>query len=350
MSKHSRNDGRQPEQYARLSESPSEDESDEEFRQFLLAKGDQNDPAVRDMLKTIDRDRYERSAANGGPTLEYESHGLLALTVPHLHGPRPGRRAFGMRGVVLKSLWFLFVFVVSVVVQVVFMDAAKANGSGDWWPLAAVPNVGVFVIVFASIALSPFIVYAIGSLWPRLTVPFVMFASLAMLAAGSFVGQEVGRRWLWDRYVATGLLKPGDFVDWSSDRLPAPLAQPASGGWWVIGLVAGVLLVSGSLFLYREDRYRGSNILPRYISYGGGVVGLVAAIGIALTRHVSGFALVAAPLVALFVGFLWFPLDLAAACFCVDNRRESCGEWPAAFWLTAEALFVIGVCTALPMA
>jgi len=57
-----------------------------------------------------------------------------------------------------------------------------------------------------------------------------------------------------------------------------------------------------------------------------------------------------APLVALFVGFLWFPLDLAAACFCVDNRRESCGEWPAAFWLTAEALFVIGVCTALPMA
>ena len=118
MSKHSRNDGRQPEQYARLSESPSEDESDEEFRQFLLAKGDQNDPAVRDMLKTIDRDRYERSAANGGPTLEYESHGLLALTVPHLHGPRPGHRAFGMRGVVLKSLWFLSVFVVSVVVQV----------------------------------------------------------------------------------------------------------------------------------------------------------------------------------------------------------------------------------------
>ena len=130
MSKHSRNDGRQPEQYARLSESPSEDESDEEFRQFLLAKGDRNDPAVRDMLKTIDRDRYERSAANGGPTLEYESHGLLALTVPHLHGPRPGRRAFGMRGVVLKSLWFLSVFVVSVVVQVVFMDAAKANGAG----------------------------------------------------------------------------------------------------------------------------------------------------------------------------------------------------------------------------
>lgn len=39
-----------------------------------------------------------------------------------------------------------------------------------------------------------------------------------------------------------------------------------------------------------------------------------------------------------------------AACFCVDNRRESCGEWPAAFWLTAEVLFVIGVCTALPMA
>lgn len=38
MSKHSRNDGRQPEQYARLSESPSEDESDEEFRQFLLTK------------------------------------------------------------------------------------------------------------------------------------------------------------------------------------------------------------------------------------------------------------------------------------------------------------------------
>lgn len=37
-----------------------------------------------------------------------------------------------MRGVVLKSLWFLFVFVVSVVVQVVFMDAAKANGSGDF--------------------------------------------------------------------------------------------------------------------------------------------------------------------------------------------------------------------------
>ena len=350
MSKHSRNDGRQPEQYARLSESPSEDESDEEFRQFLLAKGDQNDPAVRDMLKTIDRDRYERSAANGGPTLEYESHGLLALTVPHLHLPRPGQRAFMVRGVVLKSLWFLFVFVVSVVVQVVFMDVAKANGSGDWWPLMAVPNVGVFVIVFASIALSPFIVYAIGSLWPRLTVPFVMFASLAMLAVGSFVGQEVGRRWLWDRYVATGLLKPGDFVDWSSDRLPAPLAQPASGGWWVIGLVAGVLLVSGSLFLCREDRHRGSNILPRYISYGGGVVGLVAAIGIALTRHVSGFALVAAPFIALFVGLLWFPLDLAAACFCVDNRRESCGEWPAAFWLTAEALFVIGVCTALPMA
>lgn len=110
MSKHSRNDGRQPEQYARLSESPSEDESDEEFRQFLLTKGDRNDPAVRDMLKTIDRDKYERSAANGGPTLEYESHGLLALTVPHLHGPRPGRRAFGMRGVVLKSLWFLSVF------------------------------------------------------------------------------------------------------------------------------------------------------------------------------------------------------------------------------------------------
>lgn len=77
---------------------------------------------------------------------------------------------------------------------------------------------------------------------------------------------------------------------------------------------------------------------------------LVAAIGIALTRHVSGFALVAAPFIALFVGLLWFPLDLAAACFCVDNRRESCGEWPAAFWLTAEALFVIGVCTALPMA
>ena len=102
MSKHSRNDGRQPEQYARLSESPSEDESDEEFRQFLLTKGDRNDPAVRDMLKTIDRDKYERSAANGGPTLEYESHGLLALTVPHLHGPRPGRRAFGMRGVVLR--------------------------------------------------------------------------------------------------------------------------------------------------------------------------------------------------------------------------------------------------------
>lgn len=245
MSKHSRNDGRQPEQYARLSESPSEDESDEEFRQFLLTKGDRNDPAVRDMLKTIDRDRYERSAANGGPTLEYESHGLLALTVPHLHGPRPGRRAFGMRGVVLKSLWFLSVFVVSVVVQVVFMDAAKANGSGDWWPLMAVPNVGVFVIVFASMALSPFIVYAIGSLWPRLTVPFVMFASLAMLAVGSFVGQEVGRRWLWDRYVATGLLKPGDFVDWSSDRLPAPLAQPASGGWWVIGLVAGVQPTTG---------------------------------------------------------------------------------------------------------
>lgn len=230
------------------------------------------------------------------------------------------------------------------------MDVAKANGSDDWWPLMAVPNVGVFVIVFASMALSPFIVYAIGSLWPRLTVPFVMFASLAMLAVGSFVGQEVGRRWLWDRYVATGLLKPGDFVDWSSDRLPAPLAQPASGGWWVTGLVAGVLLVSGSLFLYREDRHRGSNILPRYISYGGGVVGLVAAIGIALTRHVSGFALVAAPFIALFVGLLWFPLDLAAACFCVDNRRESCGEWPAAFWLTAEALFVIGVCTALPMA
>ena len=111
------------------------------------------------------------------------------------------------------------------------------------------------------------------------------------------------------------LVEAGDFVDWSSDRLPAPLAQPASGGWWVTGLVAGVLLVSGSLFLYREDRHRGSNILPRYISYGGGVVGLVAAIGIALTRHVSGFALVAAPLVALFVGFLWFPLDLAAACF-----------------------------------
>lgn len=81
-----------------------------------------------------------------------------------------------------------------------------------------------------------------------------------------------------------------------------------------------------------------------------GWVGLVAAIGIALTRHVSGFALVAAPFIALFVGLLWFPLDLAAACFCVDNRRESCGEWPAAFWLTAEALFVIGVCTALPMA
>lgn len=110
ISKHSRNDGRQPEQYARLSESPSEDESDEEFRQFLLTKGDRNDPAVRDMLKTIDRDKYERSAANGGPTLEYESHGLFALTVPHLHGPRPGRRAFGMRGVVLKSLWFLSVF------------------------------------------------------------------------------------------------------------------------------------------------------------------------------------------------------------------------------------------------
>lgn len=97
------------EAYARWKEL-SEDESDEEFRQFLLAKGDRNDPAVRDMLKTIDRDRYERSAANGGPTLEYESHGLFALTVPHLHGPRPGRRAFGMRGVVLKSLWFLFVF------------------------------------------------------------------------------------------------------------------------------------------------------------------------------------------------------------------------------------------------
>ena len=313
------------EAYARWKEL-SEDEKNEDLRRRLLAS-DQNNPVVRDMLKTVEKDIRGRSSANGGPTLEYESHGLFALTVPHLHGPRPGRRAIGMRGVVLKSLWFLFVFVVSVVVQVVFMDAAKANGSGDWWPLAAVPNVGVFVIVFASIALSPFIVYA----------------------AGSFVGQEVGRRWLWDRYVATGLLKPGDFVDWSSDRLPAPLAQPASGGWWVTGLVAGVLLVSGSLFLYREDRHRGSNILPRYISYGGGVVGLVAAIGIALTRHVSGFALVAAPLVALFVGFLWFPLDLAAACFCVDNRRESCGEWPAAFWLTAEALFVIGVCTALPM-
>lgn len=38
MSKHSRNDGRQPEQYARLSESPSEDESDEEFRQFCLLR------------------------------------------------------------------------------------------------------------------------------------------------------------------------------------------------------------------------------------------------------------------------------------------------------------------------
>lgn len=281
MSKHSRNDGRQPEQYARLSESPSEDESDEEFRQFLLTKGDRNDPAVRDMLKTIDRDKYERSAANGGPTLEYESHGLFALTVPHLHGPRPGRRAFGMRGVVLKSLWFLFVFVVSVVVQVVFMDAAKANGSGDWWPLAAVPNVVVFALVFTSMALSPFLMLLFGGIWPRLWGLSILFGSLAMLAVGSFVGQEVGRRWLWDRYVATGLLKPGDFVDWSSDRLPAPLAQPASGGWWVIGLVAGVLLVSGSLFLYREDRYRGSNILPRYISYGGGLVGLVAAIGIA---------------------------------------------------------------------
>lgn len=199
------------EAYARWKEL-SEDEKNEDLRRRLLAS-DQNNPVVRDMLKTVEKDIRGRSSANGGPTLEYESHGLLALTVPHLHGPRPGHRAFGMRGVVLKSLWFLSVFVVSVVVQVVFMDAAKANGAGDWWPLAAVPNVGVFVIVFASIALSPFIVYAIGSLWPRLTVPFVMFASLAMLAAGSFVGQEVGRRWLWDRYVATGLLKPG--ISWT---------------------------------------------------------------------------------------------------------------------------------------
>lgn len=336
------------EAYARWKEL-SEDEKNEDLRRRLLAS-DQNNPVVRDMLKTVEKDIRDRSSANGGPTLEYESHGLFALTVPHLHGPRPGRRAFGMRGVVLKSLWFLFVFVVSVVVQVVFMDAAKANGSGDWWPLAAVPNVVVFALVFTSMALSPFLMLLFGGIWPRLWGLSILFGSLAMLAVGSFVGQEVGRRWLWDRYVATGLLKPGDFVDWSSDRLPAPLAQPASGGWWVTGLVAGVLLVSGSLFLYREDRHRGSNILPRYISYGGGVVGLVAAIGIALTRHVSGFALVAAPFIALFVGFLWFPLDLAAACFCVDNRRESCGEWPAAFWLTAEALFVIGVCTALPMA
>lgn len=336
------------EAYARWKEL-SEDEKNEDLRRRLLAS-DQNNPVVRDMLKTVEKDIWDRSPANGGPTLEYESHGLLALTVPHLHGPRPGHREFRMRGVVLKSLWFLSVFVVSVVVQVVFMDVAKANGSDDWWPLMANTNVGVFVLVFMLMALSPFIAYAIGSLWPRLTVPFMVFSSLAMLAAGSFVGQEVGRRWLWDRYVATGLLKPGDFVDWSADRLPAPLAQPASGEWWVIGLVTGVLLVSGSLFLFREDRHRGSNILPRYISYGGGLVGLVAAIGIALTRHVSGSALVAAPFIALFVGLLWFPLDLAAVCFCVDNHRESCGEWPAAFWLTAEALFVLGVCTALPMA
>ena len=174
------------EAYARWKEL-SEDEKNEDLRRRLLAS-DQNNPVVRDMLKTVEKDIRGRSSANGGPTLEYESHGLLALTVPHLHGPRPGQRAFMVRGVVLKSLWFLFVFAVSVVVQVVFMDVAKANGSGDWWPLMAVPNVGVFVIVFTSIALSPFIVYAIGSLWPRLTVPFVMFASLAMLAVGPVCG------------------------------------------------------------------------------------------------------------------------------------------------------------------
>ena len=92
------------EAYARWKEL-SEDEKNEDLRRRLLAS-DQNNPVVRDMLKTVEKDIRGRSSANGGPTLEYESHGLFALTVPHLHGPRPGRRAFGMRGVVLKSLWF----------------------------------------------------------------------------------------------------------------------------------------------------------------------------------------------------------------------------------------------------
>ena len=71
------------EAYARWKEL-SEDEKNEDLRRRLLAS-DQNNPVVRDMLKTVEKDIRGRSSANGGPTLEYESHGLLALTVPHLH-------------------------------------------------------------------------------------------------------------------------------------------------------------------------------------------------------------------------------------------------------------------------
>ncbi|MBT1174514.1 hypothetical protein JS530_03145 [Bifidobacterium sp. LC6] len=314
--------------------------------EVAAAKGD------RDAIKELDdrkKEAFENSAANGGPTLKYGEHGLFALSVENLRGPKPGGRVFSRKGVVLKALLFVVLFVASVVVQVAFMAVTKANGGGDWWPVAVFYSVvPLAVVVFLLSALSPFAVLLVGSVWPRLTRVYVPLAVLAMLAGGSFVGQEIGRVWLWYMYVVPGRWPADSFVDLSSyTGQSAPLYQPSLSWAWIPGLAAGLLILV-AYFVMASNSSSVWGVPLAMVASGGGVVSLIVALGIMLSRHAGWFVMACVPVVALFAIMYAFS-ETAAIEFCVKHKREACGEWSAAFWITVELMVFLGICTALPM-
>lgn len=325
---------------------------DVDFEQWILEHGDRNDPMIRDVIRTILRERREEDPSNGASPLgDLGLHGVFVLCVENLRGVRPGRRAFALRGVAWKAVLLLVVFVASLVGQVWFMDVTGAAGRSDLWPeMVFVPWCEPLAVVVLFVGIfSPFVALGVGALLPRWW-PVTMACSVStMVGVGALLGGEVGRAWLWDRYVATGLRPVDGFVDLSSyDHRPVALYWNPVGPWWPLGLAAGVLLVGGFLLMARERLFGNVFVwLFDRVVFGSGVVCAVASVGLFLAGHGLGDSMVVLVVAALVVGLLVLPLDVLAVVTCVEKRRGAEGEWLAAFALVSEMVFVVGVCVGL---